>query len=211
MGSAIEARFRQQGGLAAQAVQVVIWRPRAMSRTFLLSMCFAVVLVLSGCGSSGQVSSTIDYAARVYLDPRGWAISVPRQWYVLRFRDRHGTVASQGVQISDVRLPRPIISPGNPIQVNGNELPARGVGLVIASDTDARVSHAPVSGLPLPARAEWSFGSALAGQPYMQTVWFRVDGRMFMADAKIGARASKADLAGLAFILESIRAWRDRS
>lgn len=177
-----------------------------MRRAFLLSVCAAMALACGACGSSGQTRSTIDYAAHVYIDPRGWAISAPHPWHVMRFHDRRGGISSSGVLISNVRLPRPRIDPQNPVQVNGNVLPDRGIALIVATDADPRISRKPVRPLPLPPQSKWSIGSALSGQPYMESVWFRTHGRLFLADAKIGAKASNADLTALAWMLKSLRA-----
>ncbi len=94
---------------------------------------------------------------------------------------------------------------GHPIQVKDRVLPARGVGLIVAADTDRRLSHYTVGVPPLPSPAKWLHGSSLRGKPYIEIQWFRASGRLFIADAKVGAKASPADLAALAWMINSVR------
>jgi hypothetical protein len=144
----------------------------------------------------------------MYRDGAGWAIEVPAGWHVVRFGDSKGGVTSAGAQISNVRLPPPAVVPGYPIQVNGYVLPAHGVGLIIATDRDPGVAHGILAVPPLPAPAgsskEWTIGSSLAGQPYLETLWFRADGEIFIVSVKVGASASGAALDALARIVRSL-------
>jgi hypothetical protein len=125
----------------------------------------------------------------------------------MRFTDAKDGISSAGVQLSDIKLPPPTLIPGYPIQVNGQVLPEHGVTLIIATDTDPALTHAPLAAPPLPAPngRYWTIGSAPAGAPYMQTLWFRADGMTFLACAKIGPKATSGDLQALAAIIRSLR------
>ena len=177
-----------------------------MRRAFLVSICAVAALIVGGCGSGGQTRGITDYSARVHIDPRGWLVEVPHGWRIVSFSEQKEGVSSSGVVISNVRLPRPSLEPGYMVQVNGNVLPARGVGLVIASDSDRRLPRRVARVPPLPRLETWLKGSALGGEPYLESVWFRIKGRYFLADAKIGAKATGADLAALGWISETVRA-----
>ena len=48
-------------------------------------------------------------------------------------------------------------------------------------------------------------GSAPAGAPYLETLWFRVHGTTFVACAKIGSKATSSDLKAVAAIVQSLR------
>jgi hypothetical protein len=104
---------------------------------------------------------TASHQGHTYRDAAGWAIEVPPGWHAVRFSDsRHGITAA-GVQLSNVRLPPPALAPGFPIQANGGLLPAHGIGLIIATDTDAKLPHGPVAVPPLPA--PWAHSSPVIG------------------------------------------------
>jgi hypothetical protein len=137
----------------------------------------------------------------------GWTVEVPPGWHAVPFRDSRQGITSAGVQLSNVRLPLPSLVPGYPIQVSSRVLPARGVGLIIATDPDPSLSHYLVSNLPLPAPDGhyWTTGSSLAGTPYMELLWFRAHGMMFIACAKVGSRATSRDLNAIAMIVRSLR------
>ncbi len=158
--------------------------------------------MVGGCAS--QIGHIVDYASQVYRDRAGWLVSVPHGWHMVRFSQSRRGVASAGVQISNVRLPPPRLVRGYPIQVNDRVLPARGVALIVATDTE-RFSQGMAARLPLPSLAKWLHGSALGGEPYMEIQRFRANGRRFIADAKVGAKASRTDTATLAWIVHSLR------
>ena len=107
--------------------------------------------------------------------------------------DSRNGITAAGVQLSNVKLPPPSLIPGYPIQVNNRVLPARGVGLIIAADPDRRLSHGLVSKPPLPAPDSryWMIGSALGGGQYMEALCFRVEGKVFIACAKVGPHAEE--------------------
>jgi hypothetical protein len=136
----------------------------------------------------------------------------------VRFSDSKDGVTSAGVQLSNVRLQPPRLVPGFPIQVNGGVLPARGVGLIIATDTDPKLSHGRVAVPPLPAFGApngwkyWNAGSASAaydgkgnGTPSIEMLWFRVDGATFIASAKIGPKPASGDREAVTAIVQSLR------
>jgi len=129
----------------------------------------------------------------------------------VRFSDSKDGITSAGVQLSTVQLPPPALVPGFPIQANGGVLPTRGVGVVIATDPDPNVPHGPVAVPPLPAFDApngwkyWSAGSASAGAPYIEILWFRVHRATFIATAKIGPKATNSDLKAVAAIIQSLR------
>ncbi|MHB1988129.1 MAG: hypothetical protein ACYCSF_09105 [Acidimicrobiales bacterium] len=133
----------------------------------------------------------------------GWSIRVPHGWHVLRFNASKDGVSAVGVQLSNVRLPRPAIIHGFPIQVNGRVLPPRGIALIVATDDDPTLSHGRVVALPASPR-DWSTGSATAGQPYVMYLWFRTAGGVFLASAKVGAHASSAAQKALASASRSL-------
>ena len=129
----------------------------------------------------------------------------------MRFSDSKDGITSAGVQLSTVQLPPPALVPGFPIQANGGVLPTRGVGVVSATDPDPNVPHGPVAVPPLPAFDApngwkyWSAGSASAGAPYIEILWFRVHRATFIATAKIGPKATNSDLKAVAAIIQSLR------
>lgn len=178
-------------------------------------MCLMSLLSACACGAGSNATRVATYGARTYRDPGGWVINLPPGWHLVRFRETKGRVASAGAQISNVRLPCPTVIPGYPMQVNDRLLPARGIGLIIATDTDPRVSPGIVTVPPLPAPEgpawsersahQWGVGSAPAGSAYMETLWFRGNGRLFIADAKVGATANGAALSALTDIIQSLR------
>ena len=161
--------------------------------------CAILALAVAGCGS-----------AAAYHGGSSWSASLPSGWHRLNFSESAGKAASAGMQISNVPLQRPTLTPGYPIQANGNALPAGGVALIVATDKDPHVvAHGDVTTLPLPSpsvsgASGWIIGSALGDQPYLETVTFRADGTTFVADLKVGPSASRRDLKALAGIVRSL-------
>ena len=168
--------------------------------------CIASI-ALTACAASGHRSLVVSDRAQVYRNSSGWTLKVPAGWHALQFSDTRNGITSDGVQLSNVRLPRPSLIPGYPVQVNNRVLPGRGIGLIIATDPDPRLQRGPVQRPPLPAPngRYWSVGSALAGSPFMETLWFRADGRTLIACAKVGPRTTRRDLEALASIITSLR------
>jgi hypothetical protein len=153
---------------------------------------------------------TLRRPAGVYRDPAGWTIEVPRGWRLVRFSGAHGNVSGAGAQISNVRLPAPKVLPGYPIQSPLSAHPAGGVGLVIATDSETGLpgrSHGSIKVPPLPSpdQCGWSAGSAYGGQPYLETLWFKGNGKTFIASVKVGAKAARTDLATVDRIVHSLR------
>lgn len=181
-----------------------------MRRGFLWLTGLIPVIVAAGCTAGGSISLTATDQGHTYRDAAGWAIEVPPGWHAVRFSDSAGGIISAGVQLSNVQLPAPQLRPGYPIQVNGRLLPARGVGLIIATDTDPKLSRPAVAVPPLPAPGApkawryWGGGSASAGSPYIETLWFRANRTTFIASAKIGPKATTSDLTAVDTIITSL-------
>jgi hypothetical protein len=170
------------------------------------------MLTLAACGSGSGTTSAVSHHGQTYRDSAGWVIMVPPGWHAVRFNDSKDGITSAGAQVSNVQLPRPSLVPGFPIQVNGDVLPVRGVGLIIATDTEPKLPHyGRLAVPPLPAPDDpngwkyWNAGSASAGVPYIETLWFRINGTTFIASAKIGPKGNDADLKTLAQIIHSLR------
>jgi hypothetical protein len=167
------------------------------------------LLAISACSESTAANRFADPQVGTYRDAAGWAIEVPAGWHVVRFSDSKGGVTAAGAQISNARLPAPTVEPGYPIQVNGNVLPSRGVGVIIGTDRDPGLPHGTVVVQPPPSPPgssdESTVGSALAGQSYIETLWFRGDGKTFIVSVKVAPEVSSAALKGLALIVRSVR------
>ena len=158
---------------------------------------------------SKRAYATVERGARTYRDPTGWMIAVPRGWPVARFSSSKGRASSAGAQISNVRLPAPKPTPGFPIQVNGQVLPDRGIGLIIATDNRSGRSgepqdHAVVPPLPAQGQCGWSVGSSIGG-PYLETLRFKGTRRTFIASVKVGPKVPGTDFAAVDRIIRSLR------
>ena len=166
-----------------------------------------LALVVTACSAGSDATSAISHQGQIYRDSAGWTIVVPRGWHVAQFSDSKNGITSAGVQLSNVPLPAPALIPGYPIQVDDLVLPARGVALIIATDSDPKLSHGTVAVplLPAPNGRYWTVGSARAGAPYMQTLWFRFKGTTFIACAKIGPKATSGNIQAVASIIHSLR------
>jgi len=182
-----------------------------MRRSLLWLIGLIPVIAAAGCGAGGGITLTTSHQGHTYRDAAGWTIEVPPGWHAVRFSDSKDGITSAGVQLSNVQFPPPTLVPGFPVQVNGGVLPAHGVGLIIATDTDPKLPHGPVAVPPLPAPDApdgwkyWNAGSASAGVPYIETLWFRINGTTFIASAKIGPKGHDADLKAFAQIIRSLR------
>jgi hypothetical protein len=168
--------------------------------------CIAIVPVLASSACS-TATRNLAYSATTaaYRDNAGWSIAFPRTWHVVRFVAVHGTARAVGIQLSNVRLPRPRLVPRAPIQVSGEVLPRRGIGLVIATDSDRQLERYRVSKPPLRYPDGWLTGSAGGGAPYLRELWFRIHGVVLLATVKVGPGATRHDLAAFAKIIRSIR------
>jgi hypothetical protein len=166
---------------------------------------FIPVLAAAACGTAASPPGTASHPGQTYRGSAEWTVKIPPGWHAMRFSDAKDGITSAGVQLSNIKLPPPTLIPGYPIQVNG-QIPEHGVALIIATDTDPALARGPVAVPPLPAPngRYWTMGSAPAGAPFMQTLWFRVNGMTFLACAKIGPRATRGDLQALAAIIHSL-------
>jgi hypothetical protein len=189
-----------------------------MLRGFPWLIGLITVIAAAACGSAAAV--TTSQQGRIYRDAAGWTIEVPPGWHALRFSDFKDGVRAAGVQLSNVKLPPPTLVPGAPIQVSG-VLPARGVGLVIATDTDPKVPHdGPLAVLPLRGPdapdgwKNWTGNSCSgpgpgaspgAGCLDMESLWFRWHGTTFIVNAKIGPKAYHGDQTAVDAIIPSLR------
>jgi hypothetical protein len=215
--------------VTAQAVRHQVVRRR---RRFTIIAAAAAVAVLaavipaltgaySGLAQSGNGSPGSSYLTpmpdgngSVYHDAAGWMIDVPPGWHVLSFRSSKGGATAAGAQISNVPLPAPALMPGLPVQASGETLPARGVSLVIVTDTDPKVCRpgphpSPAGGSnycqrsyaspPLSfkdmilgssgAGSDMILGSSGAGSPVTSFLWVKAGGTTLSLTAKFGASA----------------------
>jgi hypothetical protein len=163
--------------------------------------------ILAACTSVGTTSLVVSDHAQVYRDGSGWSLKVPAGWHVRHFSDTRNGITSVGVQLSNVRLAPPSLVPGYPVQVSNRVLPARGIGLIIATDPDPKLQPGPIQRPPLPSPngRYWNVGSSLSGTPYIETLWFRTHGKTLIACAKVGPKATSRDLKVLASIIASLR------
>jgi len=177
----------------------------SMPRSSIGLLLILPILAATACTSSSTPARNSTVGAALYRNNSGWTVIYPRGWHLIRFQASKGDASSAGVQLSNVTLPKPALIPGYPIQVNGQVLPKHGIGLIIATDSDPKISRGPYVAPPLRYPQGWSTGSAPGGAPYMDTIWFRVHGTPFIACAKIGPGAAKSDLSTLAKIIRSLR------
>jgi hypothetical protein len=171
-----------------------------MRRVFICLIWLFPAIAVTACSDA-----TASHEGQVYWDSAGWTVDVPPGWHVDRFSDSKDSITAAGAQLSNVRLPAPSLIPGYPIQVNDTVLPAGGVDLIIATDSDPALSHGTLEVPPLPYPEAWAKESAPAGTPYIETLWFRAGGTTFLATAKIGPGATSADLKALAGIVHSLQ------
>lgn len=201
-------RWPQQArgsGLRAEASRREVTRRGWRLLIGLLPMLAAVA-----CGSTLATTGTLQ--GHTYRDSAGLTIKIPQGWNARQFSDAKDGITSAGVQLSNVQLPQPSLAPGFPIQVNNKVLPAHGIGLIVATDTDHAVSHyGRLAAPPLPgpdtrnAWRYWDAGSQPAGTPEIKILWFRAHGTIFVATAKIGSKATKSGLDALDAIVQSLR------
>lgn len=154
-----------------------------------------------------------NHGAQASRDPARWAIYVPPGWHVVRFSDSNSSVRSAGVQLSNVRLPAPVLQARTPAEVNGEALPPSGVGVVISIATGRSPISVVAPPLPLPWPDEshagsqrWLLGSSPAGFPIGEWLWFRIGGTIYVAAITIGPQASSAAQKVLGPIIRSIKA-----
>jgi hypothetical protein len=181
-----------------------------------LACLLVSAIALASCGGSSDIgrespstSGQSGSAATTYTAPAGWTATIPRRWQELPFETTSGEASSVGVQISNVPLPAPTIRPGYPIQVNSKDLPDDGIALIIATDEDANVQHpGSLSNPPLDLRM-FTFGSAPAGAPTLNTLWFSANGKPYLASIRTGPDVGNDDEAALREIIASLRFGED--
>lgn len=174
-----------------------------------LICAIAGLVTVAGC-------TPASHGAQASPNPARWAIHVPPGWHMLRFGGSNSGARSAGVQLSNVRLPDPVLLPRTPAEVNSEALPAGGVGLVIATATGHIPAYAKVALPPLPppwpdGSRGWLLASAPAHSPIYEWLWFRIGATTYVADAAIGWKASKAAQQALGLIVGSIKPGPARS
>lgn len=184
-----------------------------MRHFFLWLAGLLALLLATGCGA-GEAGSTrtVSRVGQASQDSQVAKLTfqVPAGWHAVRFSKAKGGVRAAGIQFSNVTLPAPRLLPGFPIQVNSEVLPPRGVGLIIATDTDHRLSRGEVAVPPLPlpwpdGSRGWLLGSSPARSPVFETLWFRLGRTTYVATAKIGWKATHAAQKALGQIVRSIK------
>jgi len=142
-----------------------------------------------------------------------WTLSVPPGWHILRFSYTQGGVRAAGIQVSNVRLPRPSIlhEPGSTFEISGLVLPPGGVGVVITPDRDDALPQAKAEPPPLPLpwpdgshQVGWELASSLGGDPVFEWLKFQINGTTYVAAATIGAKASREASKALGAVIRSI-------
>ena len=176
-----------------------------MRRTLLRLTGPLVVLAATACSSGSSTPFAVSHEGQTYRDSGGWTITVPAGWHAARFSETADGFTSAGLQLSNLRLPRPSLIAGYPQQVNGLAFPRRAVSLIIATDTDPRLSHGHVAVPPLRYPDDWAVGSGMPGHPYLETLWFRAGRTTFLACGEIGPTATNRDLDAVAAIIHSLR------
>jgi hypothetical protein len=186
-----------------------------MNRSKSVALVLVVAVALMACdrGSTQSVTGLDTWAAATnqdgesYSDPAGWTVQVQPGWHVIPFETSKGAASVKGTQISNVTLPPPSIMPGYPIQVNGNDLPDDGIALIVAVDDEPSDVQQPPPSPPQPPLALDMFlqGSALAGSPTLDLLWFSGNGQTFLASIKSGPNASPSDQAALQHMVAALR------
>jgi hypothetical protein len=177
-----------------------------MYRVTIALMCLIAALA-TGC-TSGQPDAQDQNPAR-------WPLYVPPGWHVLRFSYTQGGVRSTGIQLSNVRLPPPTVLPqkGTTVEISGEVLPPRGIGVVITPDRNHVMTQekAEVPPLPMPwpdasHQFGWLLGSSPgSAAPVFEWLKFRANGTTYVAAVTIGWKASRRAQQALAAIVRSIR------
>jgi hypothetical protein len=169
----------------------------------------ACAVVIGACGSSESRPRIVDASSRTYHDAAGWSVRVPTGWRVARFVEHRRGASVSGAVFSNVKLPAPDFVPGYPIQINDYALPAQGIGLVIANDLlrSGEMQRLPSPPLPSPDSSgdRWIFSSGPAPSAYLETLNFHRATKSFVASAKIGLRASRAQRSAMDSIITSLR------
>jgi hypothetical protein len=125
--------------------------------------------------------------SRLYRDPSGWTVHVPRGWSSLSFdvSDPLDGTRFHGVQLSNVELPRPMAGSGAPPQPSSSALPKSAVAVIIAQTSSLPGGDE----IPLPLSLDaFTQGSALPGAPELNVAYFAAGGSTFVSTVKIGAQ-----------------------
>lgn len=172
-----------------------------------ITLTCIIAALITGC-ASGQAN------VQDHQNPGRWHLFVPPGWHVLRFTYARGHIRTAAIQLSTVRLPRPVILPqkGTTIEVSGEVLPPGGVALVITPDDNHGMSQekAVVPPLPLPwpeaSRQDgWLLGSS-PGPPAPTFEWlkFRVNHATYIAAVTLGWKAGRDATNALGRIIRSV-------
>jgi len=181
-----------------------------------LSLTAGLLLMIGvgGCGSSNRPVATTTSrhvaTATAYRSPAGWTADVPGGWETVQtLKPTHG-VPSGTAEIANFCCQIPVGVARSPYQVPDQLLPATGVSLVIGPDADPLPVYGTAPTLPLSAlrKLPWLVGSAPGGAPYIEELWFRLNGRTFSVTAKIGPRSHSADLNAVNAMVRSLRATK---
>jgi hypothetical protein len=175
-------------------------------RPTIVLTCITAALI-TGC-VSGQ------HIALGRQNPGRWHLYVPPGWHVLRFTYTRRHRRTAAIQLSTVRLPRPVILPqkGTIIEASGNLLPPDGAGLVITPDDNRGMTQqkAMVPPLPLPwpdtsRQNGWLLGSS-PGPPAPIFEWlkFRVNHATYIASVTLGWKAGRYAAKALGRIIRSV-------
>src|SRR5215471_2219075 len=99
-------------------------RMRLRAGIALVPLLLLTVACTGGGPARSYVSALPHRAGLVYHDASGWVIRVPAGWHVRPFRSSVDGASAAGVQLSNVKLPAPMVVPSFPIQANDKVLPA---------------------------------------------------------------------------------------
>jgi hypothetical protein len=132
-------------------------------------------------------------------------LRVPPGWEVTPFRSSTGGVTGAGAQFSNVRLPAPVVVGSAPLQADGRSFPDPAIALVVGTQQGGHVQPFPAAELPITYPDGWLEGSSFGNAPTLDTIWFRVEGHVFVATVKTGQNVAPADRRALERMVRSIR------
>lgn len=151
-----------------------------------------------------------------YRDPAGWMVTVPQGWQVIHFKETRTHVAIAGAEISNVRLPSPLVVPGYPLQVRGQDLPASGVGVIIGNAPQPAVPLSRLREPPLPPPSPgngtgWVGVSNGGDSGLVSLLTFKLHGERFIATISGGSNPPRAAGAATGRIVRSLREVADQN
>jgi hypothetical protein len=179
-------------------------RPKFMKRAVWLAGSL-LALAVTACSSGSGAIFTVSHQGQTYRTSTGWTIVVPRSWRVVHFSDAKDGYTVAGIQLSSIKLPRPVLIAACPQQTNGLTFPVRAISLVIAADTNPDLHLGAVAVTPLPYPEDWVVPSTLPNRPYVERLWFSARGSTLLACAEIGPQATNSALDALGATLHSLR------